>query len=375
MTQTNAPPLLSLIGDHPLVICSGAGGVGKTTTSAAIGLAAARTGRRAVVLTIDPARRLADALGLPTLPNEPTPVAERLLEGGAPGGSLHALMLDPKQTFDALVRRIESPQNAERILSNRLYQNVSGMLAGIQEYTAGEKLHELHRDARFDLVVVDTPPTRNALDFLEAPGALSRFLDERVLRLFLPAEQRRFSLLRSTGKVVSGVLGKVFGEGFTTELAEFLSILGGITATLRVHADEVRALLSSDEATFLLVTAPQEAALQEAFFFRERLASWGLPFGGFVVNRLRPDLPPTTEEELEATERALAAEVGPARAKELVGRLAASHARARQRALADRTQVERLRARGSAPIVGIPLLEGAEEGLLLEMVRRAYRFE
>jgi anion-transporting ArsA/GET3 family ATPase len=369
------PPLLSLIGDRALVICSGAGGVGKTTTSAAIGLAAARAGRKAGVLTIDPARRLADALGLASLPNEPEPVAAGLLEGGVAGGSLHALMLDPKQTFDQLVRRIETEENAERILNNRLYQNVSGMLAGIQEYTAGEKLHELYDDPRFDLVVVDTPPTRNALDFLEAPGALSRFLDERVLRLFLPAEARRFSLLRSTGKVVTGVLGRVFGEGFTTELAEFLSILGGITATLRVHAEEVRALLSSERATFLLITAPQDAALQEALFFRERLDEWRLPFGGYVVNRLRPDLPETTEAELEATERALAAELGAARAAELLGRLEAAHAQERHRALHDRALVERLRARGGAPIVGIPLLEGAADGLLPEMVRLAFRYE
>ena len=182
----------SLISNKRVVVCSGAGGVGKTTTSAAIALAAARDGKRAVVLTIDPARRLADALGMPGLPSEPAPVPRELLDraGVPPHGSLHALMLDPKATFDALVRRLNEPAAARRILDNRLYQQVSGLLAGMQEYTAEEKLHELAGDPRFDVVVVDTPPTRNALDFLEAPNKLMRFLDERVLKWFAPQQPR-----------------------------------------------------------------------------------------------------------------------------------------------------------------------------------------
>lgn len=366
-------PLLSLIEGRALVVCSGAGGVGKTTTSAAIGLAAARAGRRAVVLTIDPARRLADALGLSSLPNEPEEVASELLSGGAAGGSLHALMLDPKQTFDSLVRSRQSPEQAERILQNRLYQNVSGMLAGMQEYTAGEKLHELHRDPRFDLVVVDTPPTRNALDFLDAPSTLSRFLDERVLRFFLPEEKKRFSLLRSTGRVVGSVLGKVFGEGFAQDLSEFLEALGGLTVTLRTHAEEVRGLLASSSATFLLVAAPQAEAVDEALFFRRRLEEMDLPFGGYVINRLHPMRPIPTEEEWAQIERALTHEVGGERGLSLLERLQAAERQERARALLDRAMVEKLRERTPAPIVGIPLMDDeAQEGLLSRMAESAF---
>ncbi|HWV38521.1 MAG TPA: ArsA-related P-loop ATPase [Vulgatibacter sp.] len=352
--------LLQLVGARRVVICSGAGGVGKTTTSAALGLAAARAGRHAVVVTVDPARRLADALGLSSLSGEPVTLPRELLDrAGVPeDGALHALMLDPKSTFDELVRRLHGPEEAERILRNRMYENVSGLLAGMQEYAAQEKLHQLHADPRFDLVVVDTPPTRNALDFLEAPDKLSRFLDERVLKWFAPHERKRFGLLQRTGKVVGGVLGRVFGESFVDELAGFLGAIGGMTATLRTHAEEIRRLLASPLSTFLLVTAPEPAALDDAVFFRERLAQLGLPFGGFVVNRVHPDRPELGEEERARTRAALAAELGPDRADALLRKLEASYAQERARALADRALIERLRSEGGAPLVGVPLLEG-----------------
>ncbi|AKU91777.1 ArsA family ATPase [Vulgatibacter incomptus] len=352
--------LLDLVGDRRLVICSGAGGVGKTTTSAAIALAAARSGRRAVVLTIDPAKRLADALGLPSLPSEPEPVPRELLDaaGVPPEGSLHALMLDPKATFDELVRRLNAPAEAQRILSNRMYQNVSELLAGLQEYAAEEKLHQLGSDPRFDVVVVDTPPTRNALDFLEAPNKLSRFLDERVLKWFAPQEPKRFGFLQRTGKVVGGVLGKVFGESFTEELGGFLGALGGMTATFRSHAEEVRRMLASPGAVFLLVTAPEAAALDDALFFRHKLAELGLPFGGYVVNRLLPERPPPTESERQATEAALVHELGEEKARALLQRLEASYGQERARALLERAMLDRLQAQGSAKVVGIPRLEG-----------------
>lgn len=352
--------LLSLIGNQRVVICSGAGGVGKTTTSAALGLAAARAGRRAVVLTIDPARRLADALGMETLPSEAAPVPRELLDGVGvpPQGSLHALMLDPKVTFDELVRRLNAPEDAERILQNRLYQNVSELMAGLQEYAAEEKLHQLYQDDRFDLVVVDTPPTRNALDFLDAPNKLTRFFDERVLKWFAPQESRGLGFLQRTGKVVGGVLGKVFGEGFTAELGDFLRAIGGMTATFRSHAEEVRRVLGSTEATFLLVTAPEVAALDDAIFFRTKLQELELPFGGFIVNRLHPERPESSEAERATTEAALAGEVGAEKAAELLARLEASYAQERSRALRDRAMVDRLLAMGEAKVVGIPRLEG-----------------
>jgi len=353
--------LSSLIDDKRVVVCSGAGGVGKTTTSAAIALAAARRGKRAVVLTIDPARRLADALGMPGLPSEPEPVPRALLDraGVPPEGSLHALMLDPKQTFDALVRRLNPPDRAKKILENRLYQQVSGLLAGMQEYTAEEKLHELAADPRFDVVVLDTPPTRNALDFLEAPGRLTRFLDDRVLKWFLPEPRRGVrGLLQRTGKIVGSVLERIFGAGFATELQEFLGTLGGMTATLRQHADEVRALLSSRDATFLLVTSPEAASIDDALYFREKLQELGMPFGGYVVNRLHPQRPPASQAERDATGKALAAELPAEEAASLLERLESSYERERARAARDREMLDRLARHGRAPLVGIPRLEG-----------------
>lgn len=352
--------LLELVGNRRVVICSGAGGVGKTTTSAAIALAAARAGRRAVVITVDPARRLADALGLSSLSGEPVALPRDLLEqAGVPaGGALHALMLDPKATFDELVRKLHGPEEADRILRNRMYENVSGLLAGMQEYAAQEKLHQLHADPRFDLVVVDTPPTRNALDFLDAPDKLSRFLDERVLKWFAPHEKKRFGLLQRTGKVVGGVLGRVFGESFVEELGSFLGAIGGMTATLRAHAEEIRGLLASSQSIFLLVTAPEPAAIDDALFFRDRLDRLDMPFGGFVVNRLHPDRPEPGEEERARTRSALAGELGQERADALLEKLEASYAQERARALADRALIERIRSGGGAPIVGVPLLEG-----------------
>lgn len=368
--------LSSLISDKRVVVCSGAGGVGKTTTSAAIALAAARTGKRAVVLTIDPARRLADALGMPGLPSEPAPVPRDLLDraGVPPEGSLHALMLDPKQTFDALVRRLNDPAAARRILDNRLYQQVSGLLAGMQEYTAEEKLHELAADPRFDVVVVDTPPTRNALDFLEAPGKLTRFLDERVLKWFAPQQRRGFGILQRTGKLVGSVLGRIFGEGFAGELQEFLGTLGGMTATLRQHADEVREILASPRSTFLLVTAPEAASLDDALYFRRKLQELGLPFGGYVVNRLHPERPATSAQARDEAGRALAREMPEDAAAALLGRVEATYERERARAARDRETIARLQAEGRAPVVGVPRLEGDITDVqgLAQLVDRAF---
>lgn len=348
-----------LIGSRRIVVCCGAGGVGKTTIAAAVGLAAARRGRRAVVLTIDPARRLADALGLPTLPSEPAPVPREILDraGVPPEGSLDALMLDPKETFDRLVHKLEpAPGAADRILQNRLYQHISGMLAGMQEYTAEEKLHELHGDPRFDVVVVDTPPARNALDFLEAPGKLSRFLDDRVLRWFVPQKGLRSALLARTGRLVSSVLSRIFGQGFTEELAGFLATLGGMTATFRAHAEEVRALLGSPAATFLLVTAPEPAALEDALHFRRRLDELSLPFGGYVVNRFHPDREEPTGEELTQVASALERVIEPAEARALLGRIEELFAHERARGKLDRQMLERLLRQARGPVVGVPHL-------------------
>jgi anion-transporting ArsA/GET3 family ATPase len=282
MTAADLP---SLVREKKVIVCCGAGGVGKTTTSAALGLAAARQGRRVLVLTIDPARRLAQAMGVSAHMREPHSVSnERLAEAGVTTGSLDAWMLNPDVVFESLVNRMaSSPEQAKRILDSRLFRHLSELVAGMQEYTAAEALYELSTSGRYDLVVLDTPPARNALDFLEAPGKLARFLDERILNLFLPARQK--GIFRKATELIGSVFTKVFGAEFFAEIQEFLAAFGGMFGPMRSHAEGVRALLSSNEAAFLLVTSPDQAALEEARYFRDRIVEMKLPFAGFVLNR------------------------------------------------------------------------------------------
>jgi len=269
-----------------VIVCCGAGGVGKTTTSAALGLAAARAGRRVLVLTIDPAKRLAQAMGIAENAKSPTPIsAERLQAAGVTTGSLDAWMLNPDVVFDSLVRRMaRSPQQAERIMASRLFRHLSEMVAGMQEFTAAEALYDLSTSGKYDLVVLDTPPARNALDFLEAPGKLARFLDEKVINLFLPGKSR-MALFRKATELIGSVFDKVFGPEFFAEIQEFLGAFSGMFAPMRQHAEGVRKLLSSKDAAFLLVTSPEQTALTEARYFRDRILAMKLPFAGFVLNR------------------------------------------------------------------------------------------
>lgn len=278
--------IASLVRSKRIIVCCGAGGVGKTTTSAALGLAAASAGRRVLVLTIDPAKRLAQAMGLAEHTREPTPVSrERLRAAGVEGaGTLDAWMLNPEVVFERLVTSMAtSREQARSILDSRLFRHLSELVAGMQEYTAAEALYELASSGRYDLVILDTPPSRNALDFLEAPGKLARFLDERILNLFLPARQR--GLFRRASQLIGTIFTKVFGEDFFGEIQEFLGAFGGMFAPMRLHADGVRQLLASDEAAFVLVTSPDQAALNDARYFRDRILSMGLPFAGYVLNR------------------------------------------------------------------------------------------
>lgn len=277
--------LPSLVREKKVIVCCGAGGVGKTTTSAALGLAAARQGRRVLVLTIDPARRLAQAMGLSEHMREPHAVTkERLAEAGVTTGTLDAWMLNPDVVFESLVNRMaSSPDQAKRILESRLFRHLSELVAGMQEYTAAEALYELSTSGKYDLVVLDTPPARNALDFLEAPGKLARFLDERILNLFLPSKQR--GIFKKATELIGSVFTKVFGAEFFAEIQEFLAAFGGMFGPMRAHAEGVRALLSSKEASFLLVTSPDQAALEDARYFRDRILTMKLPFAGFVLNR------------------------------------------------------------------------------------------
>lgn len=281
--------LQELLRDKRVLVLCGAGGVGKTTTAAALGVAAARAGRRVLVLTIDPARRLAEAMGLKAGGAEPSSVPpERLYAGQTPGsGRLDVWMLDPRVVFERMVHRLTpSPDKARAILENRIYRFLSDIIAGMQEYAAAEALQDFLASGRYDLVVLDTPPSRHALDFLEAPNRLVRFLDDRIVSLFGPEEQAKGGRFwRKTSQVVGQVLTAVFGESFTQDMRGFVGAFGGMFSFIRLHTEQLRQELSSPGAAFLLVTSPEQAALEETGYFRKTLADMGLPFAGYVLNR------------------------------------------------------------------------------------------
>ncbi len=295
--------LQQLVMTRKVIVACGAGGVGKTTTSAALALAAAREGRRVLVLTIDPAKRLAQALGIRENMRAPTPLPpEKLAEAGITTGTLHAWMLNPDVVFESLVRRMApTAEQADRILTSRLFRHLSELVAGMQEYTAAEALYDLSTSGQYDLVVLDTPPARNALDFLEAPGKLAKFLDERIITIFLPGKTR--GLFKKASELIGNVFSRVFGTEFFSELQEFLAAFSGMFGPMRAHAEGVRKLLSSKDAAFLLVTSPDQAALEDARYFRDRIVGMGLPFAGFVLNRswVRTD-GLLTPEELERSQ-------------------------------------------------------------------------
>ncbi len=274
-----------LVRTKKVIVCCGAGGVGKTTTAAAIGVASAVHGRKVLVLTIDPARRLAEAMGIPEAARTPSPVPRaKLDELGIPvQGELHAWMLSPEVVFESMVRRLATDEaRVQEILGNRLYQHLSKIVAGMQEYTAAEALYTLSTEGKYDLVVLDTPPSRNALEFLEAPRKLSMFLDERVIGVFLP---KKGAFMRAASDLIERVFSRAFGEGFYKDLQGFLGAFSGMFGGMRAHAEAVRTLLSSDDAAFLLVTSPEPAALAEASFFQAKIKELGLPFAGYVLNR------------------------------------------------------------------------------------------
>jgi anion-transporting ArsA/GET3 family ATPase len=296
MSVVGPPPsvIAGLVATHRVLITVGAGGVGKTTTAAAVALAAATRGKRVLCLTIDPARRLAQSLGLQHMTTEAVEVPHDILASvGVPEtGSLTVMMLDTKQTFDELVRKYSSTQErAERLLNNRLYQYVSASLAGTQEYMAMEKLVAVQGDSRFDLIVLDTPPTANALDFLDAPDRLVDALDSPTMRWFIEAFQStgRFSLnvLARSAALVLRALGRVTGGGFLEALAELLAQLNDLFGGFKERAAMVKSVLRSDEVSFLLVTSPAPMSIREVRFFSERLVEHEMPRGAFIVNRVR----------------------------------------------------------------------------------------
>jgi anion-transporting ArsA/GET3 family ATPase len=284
--------LLPLVCERSIVVCCGTGGVGKTTTAAVLALEGARQGRRAVVVTIDPAKRLADTLGLGALTN-----TARRIEGDWPG-ELWALMLDTKSTFDSLVTTYSSSEEqAERILSNRFYRNISGALSGTQEYMAGEKLYELHElgaetpegeRVSFDLVVVDTPPTRNALDFLDAPRRLSHFLDHRLYRMLTAPTRAYLKAVNVAAQAFLRSVSKIVGSEVLEDALRFFTAFEGMEAGFKERAAKVQALLADPGTAYLLVASPRQDTVAEAAWFAERLRSSHLPVEALVVNRVHP---------------------------------------------------------------------------------------
>lgn len=280
-----AATLDDLVTDRAVVICAGPGGVGKTTTAAAVALEAARRGRRAVVVTIDPAKRLADALGLAELTNDPHLVAPTW-EGP---GELWALMLDVKTTFDEVVHRYAADRRqADAILGNRFYRNISGALSGTQEYMAMEKLYELSQDDRFDLVVVDTPPTRHALDFLDAPARLLRFLNNRFFRVLMTPTRAGLKVFNVATQGLLRAISRVIGGAVVRDAVAFFVAFEGMEQGFRERFAKVDALVNDPSTAFVVVSAPRRDAVDESLYFAGKLREAGQAVDVVVVNRLFP---------------------------------------------------------------------------------------
>jgi anion-transporting ArsA/GET3 family ATPase len=292
VARTEGSPALdvdALLADRNthIIVCCGSGGVGKTTTSAALALRAAEQGRKVVVLTIDPARRLAQSMGIEKLDNVPRPVPD---VAGDSGGSLDAMMLDMKRTFDEVVESQASPEKAAQILANPFYVALSSSFAGTQEYMAMEKLGQLHADRAgdWDLIVVDTPPSRSALDFLDAPERLSSFLDGRFIRLLLAPARGPAKLMTAGLGVITNALTKVLGAQVLRDMQTFVAAFDTLFGGFRQRAQKTYALLQADGTAFLVVAAPEPDALREAAYFVERLNEERMPLAGLVVNRASP---------------------------------------------------------------------------------------
>jgi anion-transporting ArsA/GET3 family ATPase len=296
-----------LLEGKRVCICAGSGGVGKTTTSAAIAAGMAARGLKVAVLTIDPAKRLADSLGLPELGNTERQVDPALFgEAGVdPGeGELWAMMLDAKQTFDEVVRKhAPDEETRDRILSNRIYEQLSNALAGSQEYMAMEKLFEIHAEDRYDLLVLDTPPSRNALDFLDAPKRLTQFIEGRALQVFTRPAGFGMKLFGRGTSLMFSILRRITGVNLLEDLAEFFQAFSSMVDGFRERARRVNERLADDQTSFLVVCAPQGEPISEAVYFHRKLVEAELPFGGVIVNKVHygwdlPDDPGALTDEL-----------------------------------------------------------------------------
>jgi len=331
-------PLAAVLADKRVVICAGAGGVGKTTVAATIALGLAAEGRRVAVVTIDPARRLAEALGLDTLGNEPSRVdTGRLGDSGLEiKGELSAMMLDSKRTFDELIARLAPDESTrEQILRNRVYVHLTGAIAGSQEYAAMSKLFEIERGGDYDAVVLDTPPSRNALDFLDAPQRLLGVLSGRALRLLLAPTGYA---ARSASVVLAG-LRRITGARLLEDLGSFFGLFGGMIDDFRERAVQVDDLLRDPRTGFLIVTSPERAALEEAIFFTGELDRAGMHRSGLIVNRVHP------VDALERDSAGTAARLTPALGSALAVKVASAHADVQVLARRDAAAIGSLRCK------------------------------
>ena len=349
---SGASGVTGLVCEREIIVCCGPGGAGKTTMAAAMAIEGARQGRRTCVVTIDPARRLADSLGLRSLTNSP-----RRVHGRWPG-ELWAVMLDTKTTFDALVTRYAAdPGQAQGILENRLYRSLSASLSGTQEYMAMEKLHELHEEGRFELVVVDTPPTRNALDFLSAPRRLTRLLDNRVFRVVVtPAGPLRAANL--VGQALLRAASRIVGSEMVKDTIAFFQAFQGMEEGVHRRAERVQELLSQPSTAFVVVTSARREAVDEASFFVECLRRSHIAVQALIVNRLQPrfDAPASPHRPTADTGRATRDDAG----REGGGRVLAALVGNLEefRAMADReeSEVAPLAARvAPAPVALVPI--------------------
>jgi anion-transporting ArsA/GET3 family ATPase len=359
--------LRDLLDDAPLVVCLGPGGVGKTTLSAVLALRAAATARRSLVLTIDPARRLADALGLPGLTNDPVEIQafRRMHEGG----SLSALMLDPAATFDHMIAMLVTDQERRAaLLGNRYYQHMSRSLAGTLEYMAVERIHALVGSGDYDTIVLDTPPTTNALDFLEAPDRLAAFFSERVIRWFRPPDESKRGwaarLLDRGGARVMSLLGRVAGEEFVADTSGFFSIFGDLLGDFRTRGQRVGELLRDPRTVFVVVTSPDEARLNEALEIDRRLAGAGCRAQAFFVNRVDSPIVPAGRDAEDMIRRAtdlLGGSHEPQRVAGFVRRLEALR-ESRERSSGQHSGVvERLRSEvGERPVFVAPAVPAGQ---------------
>jgi anion-transporting ArsA/GET3 family ATPase len=348
-----------LVADRHVLICCGTGGVGKTTTAATLAIEGARLGRNAVVVTIDPAKRLANTLGLEHLSNSAHEIARDLWDANgdaAPGGHLYALMLDTETTFDQLVQTYaSSEEQAAGILNNRFYRNIAGALSGTQEYMAMEKLYELHDRGGFDLIVVDTPPTRHALDFLDAPRRLTRLLDNRIFRILMVPTRGVVRVGGVAAQAFLKTIARVVGSEPVDDVIAFFRAFEGMEEGFRERAAQVTQLLASDDTAFVLVTSPRRDAVEEAEYFAARLADGEFAVDALIVNRVHTRYSDADPDALRARARELGA-----RRSEAADRLAAHYVNLADLddvALRERAELAGLEHRiGNASVAHVPEL-------------------